>query len=85
MVFFKGKGGQVRCNIEGQMYNVIYSRSSYTDLTAVGVFDWGKTIQGASRVRMASIWIAVVIAIFAIACSVAFPPQLQSPYLNCPD
>lgn len=43
--FSQGDSGQVRCNIEGEMYNVIYSRSSYIDLTAVGVFDWGKTIQ----------------------------------------
>lgn len=77
--FTSEKGGQVRCSIEGQMYNVIYSRSSYTDLTAVGVFDWGKTIAGAFRVRQVSVWIAVVIAIFAIACSVAFSASITKP------
>ena len=75
----QGDSGQVRCNIEGEMYNVIYSRSSYTDLTAVGVFDWGKTIQGASQVRMASILIAVVIAVFAIVCSVVFAASITKP------
>lgn len=77
--FFQGDSGQVRCNIEGEMYNVIYSRSSYIDLTAVGVFDWGKTIQGASQVRMASILIAVVIAVFAIVCSVVFAASITKP------
>lgn len=77
--FSQGDSGQVRCNIEGEMYNVIYSRSSYTDLTAVGVFDWGKTIQGASQVRMASILIAVVIAVFAIVCSVVFAASITKP------
>lgn len=75
----QGDSGQVRCNIEGEMYNVIYSRSSYIDLTAVGVFDWGKTIQGASQVRMASILIAVVIAVFAIVCSVVFAASITKP------
>lgn len=75
----QGDSGQVRCNIEGEMYNVIYSRSSYIDLTAVGVFDWGKTIQGASQVRMASILIAVVIAVFAIVCSVVFAASIAKP------
>lgn len=77
--FSQGDSGQVRCNIEGEMYNVIYSRSSYIDLTAVGVFDWGKTIQGASQVRMASILIAVVIAVFAIVCSVVFAASITKP------
>lgn len=77
--FSQGDSRQVRCNIEGEMYNVIYSRSSYTDLTAVGVFDWGKTIQGASQVRMASILIAVVIAVFAIVCSVVFAASITKP------
>ena len=77
--FSQGYSGQVRCKIEGEMYNVIYSRSSYTDLTAVGVFDWGKTIQGASQVRMASILIAVVIAVFAIVCSVVFAASITKP------
>lgn len=80
--FFQGDSGQVRCNIEGEMYNVIYSRSSYIDLTAVGVFDWGKTIQGASQVRMASILIAVVIAVFAIVCSVVFAASITKPISN---
>lgn len=78
----QGDSGQVRCNIEGEMYNVIYSRSSYIDLTAVGVFDWGKTIQGASQVRMASILIAVVIAVFAIVCSVVFAASITKPISN---
>lgn len=78
--WFTGEnGGQVRVNIGGEMYNVIYSRSSYTDLTAVGVFDWGKTIQGAARVRQVSVLIAVVIAVFAIACSVAFSASVTKP------
>lgn len=37
-----GESGRVRCRIKGKDYNVIYSHSKYTDLTAVGVFDWGK-------------------------------------------
>ena len=41
-----GESGRVRCRIKGKDYNVIYSHSKYTDLTAVGVFDWGKTIEG---------------------------------------
>ena len=40
-----GESGRVRCRIKGKDYNVIYSHSKYTDLTAVGVFDWGKTIE----------------------------------------
>ena len=36
-----GESGRVRCRIKGKDYNVIYSHSKYTDLTAVGVFDWG--------------------------------------------
>ena len=50
----EGESGRVRCRIEGKDYNVIYSHSEYTDLTAVGVFDWGKTIEGAARVRTVS-------------------------------
>ena len=46
-----GESGRVRCRIKGKDYNVIYSHSKYTDLTAVGVFDWGKTIEGISRAR----------------------------------
>lgn len=40
--FRKGECGQVRCRIKGKQYDIIYSHSYYTDLTAVGVFDWGK-------------------------------------------
>lgn len=54
-----GESGRVRCRIKGKDYNVIYSHSKYTDLTAVGVFDWGKTIEGISRARTVSKWIAV--------------------------
>lgn len=80
--FTEEKSGQTRCSIEGQMYNVIYSRSSYTDLTAVGVFDWGKTIQGAAKVRHASVVVAVVIAVFALICSAAFSFSITKPIFN---
>ena len=43
--FSKEDSGQVQCNIKGQKYNVIYSHFSFTDLIAVGVFDWDKTVQ----------------------------------------
>ena len=71
--------GQVRCKIGGEKYNVIYTRSSYTDLIAVGVFDWGKTIEGVAQVRRASILIAVVISVFAFLCSVAFSASFTKP------
>lgn len=78
--WFTGKdSGQVRCRIGGQMYNVIYGHSSYTDLTAVGVFDWGKTIEGVGQVRRASVLIAVVISVFAFLCSVAFSISFTKP------
>lgn len=77
--FSEGDSGQVRCSIKGEMYNVIYSRSSYTGLTAVGVFDWGKTIQGVAQVRKASVLIAVIIAVFAIVCSVVFSASITKP------
>ncbi|MDC7287658.1 sensor histidine kinase [Blautia schinkii] len=77
--FTDSDSGQVRCRIGGQMYNVIYSHSSYTDLTAVGVFDWGKTIEGVGQVRKASVLIAVVISVFAIFCSVAFSISFTKP------
>lgn len=77
--FTEGESGQTRCSIEGQMYNVIYSRSGYTNLTAVGVFDWGKTIQGAAKVRHASVVVAVVIAVFALICSAAFSFSITKP------
>lgn len=78
--WFTGENnGQVRCSIGGQMYNVIYSRSSYTDLTAVGVFDWGKTLQGAAQVRKASVLIAVIVAVFAFLCSMIFSASITKP------
>lgn len=78
--WFQGEeSGQVRCKIKGKQYNVIYSHSSYTDLTAVGVFDWGKTIQGVSDVRKASIWVAVAIAIFAAICTISFAASITKP------
>lgn len=80
--FTEESNGQVRCSIGGQMYNVIYSRSSYTDLTAVGVFDWGKTIQGAAQVRKASVLIAVIVAVFAFLCSMIFSVSITKPISN---
>lgn len=77
--FADGDSGQVRCKIGGEKYNVIYTRSSYTDLIAVGVFDWGKTIEGVAQVRRASILIAVVISVFAFLCSVAFSASFTKP------
>ena len=72
-----GESGRVRCRIKGKDYNVIYSHSKYTDLTAVGVFDWGKTIEGISRARTVSKWIAVIIMIFAAGATVIFRHPLQ--------
>lgn len=78
--WFQGEeSGQVRCKIKGKQYNVIYSHSSYTNLTAVGVFDWGKTIQGVAHVRKASILVAVVIAIFAAICTISFAASITKP------
>lgn len=74
-----GNNGRVRCRIKGKDYNVIYTHSGYTDLTAVGVFDWGKTIEGAARVRSVSRWIAVVIMIFAAGITVAFSASFTKP------
>ncbi len=75
----EGESGRVRCRIEGKDYNVIYSHSEYTDLTAVGVFDWGKTIEGAARVRTVSWWIAVVIMVFAAGITVLFSASVTRP------
>lgn len=78
--WFQGEeSGQVRCKIKGKQYNVIYSHSSYTNLTAVGVFDWGKTIQGVAHVRKASILVAVAIAIFAAICTISFAASITKP------
>lgn len=77
--FSEKESGQVRCRIGGQDYNVIYSRSSYTDLTAVGVFDWGKTIEGVAYVRRVSIWSAVLIAVIAAVASVLFSASFTRP------
>lgn len=78
--WFQGEeSGQVRCKIKGKQYNVIYSHSPYTNLTAVGVFDWGKTIQGVAHVRKASIFVAVVIAIFAAICTISFAASITKP------
>lgn len=74
-----GESGRVRCRIEGKDYNVIYSHSEYTDLTAVGVFDWGKTIEGAARVRTVSWWIAAVIIVFAAGITVVFSASFTRP------
>ncbi len=73
------KSGQVRCRIGGDKYNVIYSRSDYTNLVAVGVFDWGKTIEGAVQVRKVSIWIAVLTGAFAAVCSIVFSASFTKP------
>ena len=64
---------------KGKRYNVIYSHSKYTDLTAVGVFDWGKTIEGISRARTVSKWIAVIIMIFAAGATVIFSASITRP------
>lgn len=77
--FTPGKSGQVRCKIGGEQYNVIYSYSAYTDLTAVGVFDWGKTIAGVAQVQKASMFIAVVTAIVALLLSVTFSATFTKP------
>ena len=74
-----GESGRVRCRIKGKDYNVIYSHSKYTDLTAVGVFDWGKTIEGISRARTVSKWIAVIIMIFAAGATVIFSASITRP------
>lgn len=76
------ESGQVRCRIEGQDYNVIYSRSSYTDLTAVGVFDWGKTIEGVAYVKRVSMWSAVLVAVIAVVASVLFSASFTRPISN---
>lgn len=75
----EGESGRVRCRIEGKDYNVIYSHSEYTDLTATGVFDWGKTIEGAARVRTVSWWIAAVIMVFAAGLTVLFSASFTRP------
>lgn len=77
--WFKEESGQIRCEIAGEKYQVIYTRSDYTDLTAVGVFDLGKTVRGADQVKQASIYIAVMIAVFAVGCSVVFSASFTKP------
>lgn len=77
--WFQEKSGQVRCEIAGEKYHVIYSDSDYTDLTAVGVFDLEKTVKGADQVKQASIYIAVMIAVFAAGCSVVFSASFTKP------
>lgn len=77
--WFQEESGQIRCEIAGQKYQVIYSCSDYTDLTAVGVFDLGKTVRGADQVKQASIYIAVMIAVFAVGCSVVFSASFTKP------
>lgn len=77
--FTPGESGQVRCKIGGGQYNVIYSYSSYTGLTAVGVFDWGKTMEGVAQVQKASMVIAIVTAIAALLLSVTFSATFTKP------
>lgn len=77
--WFQNNSGQLRCRIDGQEYKVLYNSSDYTDLVAVGVFDWGKTIEGAVQVKKASAYIAVVIAVFAAVCSVVFSVSFTKP------
>lgn len=77
--WFQGNNGEIQCQIAGKKYHVIYSRSEYTDLTAVGVFDLGKTVKGADQVKKASIYIAVIIAVFAVGCSVVFSASFTKP------
>lgn len=77
--WFKEESGQIRCEIAGEKYQVIYTCSDYTDLTAVGVFDLGKTVRGADQVKQASIYIAVMIAVFAVGCSVVFSASFTKP------
>lgn len=77
--WFEGKSGQVRCKIGGQEYNIIYNSSDYTDLVAVGVFDWGKTIEGVGQVKKASAYIAVVIGLFAIVATVVLSASFTKP------
>lgn len=80
--FSEKDSGQVRCRIEGEDYNVIYSRSELTDLTAVGVFDWGKTIEGVAYVKHVSIWSAVLVAVLAVVASVLFSASFTRPISN---
>lgn len=77
--WFRGNSGQLRCRIGGQEYKVLYNSSDYTDLVAVGVFDWGKTIEGVVQVKKASAYIAAVTAIFAVLCSVIFSASFTKP------
>lgn len=77
--WFGSKNGQLQCKINGQEYRVLYSSSDYTDLTVVGVFDWDKTIAGAVQVMRASVFIAVITAVFAALCSVIFSASFTKP------
>lgn len=77
--WFQNESGQVRCRIGGQEYKVLYNSSDYTDLIAVGVFDWGKTIEGAVQVKKASAYIAAIVAVFAVLCSVIFSASFTKP------
>lgn len=80
--FSEKDSGQVRCRIEGQDYNVIYSRSVLTNLTAVGVFDWGKTIEGVAYVKHVSVWSAALVAVLAVIASVIFSASFTRPISN---
>ncbi|MDO4647734.1 MAG: sensor histidine kinase [Eubacteriales bacterium] len=75
----EGEAGQFRCKIGREKYNVIYTRSSYTNLIAVGVYDWGKTIGGVVRVQIVSVVIAVITAICALIVSVVFSATITKP------
>ena len=61
---------------------MIYSRSSLTNLTAVGLFDWGKTIEGVAYVKHVSVWSAALVAVLAVIASVIFSASFTRPISN---
>ena len=71
--------GRLRCLINGKQYNLIYSRSAYTGLIAVGVFDWGETVKSAARVMKISALLAVIVAAIAAAASMIFSASITKP------
>ena len=75
----KEEQGRLRCKIKGKQYNLIYSRSEYTGLIAVGVFDWGETVKSAASLRRISAILAVIVAAFAAAASMLFSASITKP------
>ncbi len=81
--WFQGaQSGSFKCRIFEEKYHIIYNQSEYTQLTTVGLYDMGKTIEGVSRVRHFSVMAAVICCAVAIIWAAVFSKNITTPISN---